>query len=608
MASSFPYRSKYRILGKIGQGQFGQVYFAIHRSTGDLVALKNLGKGFPTNRFLREFSYLIRLSHPNIVACRAIEHHRKGRYLVMDYCEGGTLRNLMDASGQLSLEMRLNLVTDVLAGLDYAHQQNIIHCDIKPENILLNLTAQGWKAKITDFGIAKLGQETLNSQLESGYTGSPAYMAPERFYGKYSERCDLYSVGIILYELIVGERPFSGLPSELMLAHLNQRIMMPDAVPDDLKRIIIKALEKLPKRRFSSAREMREEINGIKQNFVHLSENFLTSLPTQQTLSISNYNSIVSFDNPITNLAIDNQTIYVGTGKQLTCVNYQVDPSAVKLNQRWQISLTDSIKTIELRSSNCFILTQQLNQQSLQYSLYRFPENFTTTANLDSQYLFSLNAYQLVSAIDLNEGWLAVVSNTDKKQVTAYFQLFKLSNLLPLHAPVTCPLPSQIIALDSRHGLVIFPGDSQDNKQTFLYLFNRRGRFIKSFSCPLLLDDLTSNPVSPYELFGVEKVKPYYGILIKLKPLKISRIALNFMPKFIIAEAWGYGLANEEGKLCLLSREGHHVAHFELSLTITAMTSFGDSGLLIASDFNGRGNLVTIDLRSIIEFDDCINF
>ena len=87
MTSTFPYRSHYRILGKIGQGQFGQVYFAIRRHTGDLVALKNLGQGFPTNRFLREFSYLISLRHPNIVACQGIEHHPKGRYLVMDYCE-----------------------------------------------------------------------------------------------------------------------------------------------------------------------------------------------------------------------------------------------------------------------------------------------------------------------------------------------------------------------------------------------------------------------------------------------------------------------------------------------------------------------------------------
>ncbi len=81
-------RSNYRILGQIGQGQFGQVYFAISRKTGEFVALKSLAKGFPTNRFLREFSCLVSLRHPNIVACQGIEYHGQGRYLVMEYCEG----------------------------------------------------------------------------------------------------------------------------------------------------------------------------------------------------------------------------------------------------------------------------------------------------------------------------------------------------------------------------------------------------------------------------------------------------------------------------------------------------------------------------------------
>lgn len=255
------HRSRYRILGQIGQGQFGRVYCAVHRQTGELVALKDLNpQRFPTNRFLREFSYLVSLRHPNIVSCRAIEHHAKGRYLVMDYCEGGTLRDLMDAQGQLSLGYRLNLITDILLGLEHAHQHNIIHCDIKPENILLSLTNQGWKARITDFGISRLSQQGAHTGQDGGYTGSPAYMAPERSYGQHSYACDLYSVGIIIYELLIGERPFSGLPGDLILAHLNQRVTIPDTVPPSLRTTIERALEKLPQRRFASAREMLTDI------------------------------------------------------------------------------------------------------------------------------------------------------------------------------------------------------------------------------------------------------------------------------------------------------------------------------------------------------------
>ncbi|MEM8779371.1 MAG: serine/threonine protein kinase, partial [Cyanobacteria bacterium P01_G01_bin.49] len=109
-----------------------------------------------------------------------------------------------------------------------------------------------------------------------------------------------------------------------------------------------------------------------------------------------------------------------------------------------------------------------------------------------------------------------------------------------------------------------------------------------------------TNSASPYELFGLEQSDYYYGVLIKLKPLKIQRIALTFRPKFIIAQTWGYGLADEQGNFCLLNRDGQCIGQFELSLTITAMTSFGEFGLLIASYSHGEGKLSTLDLSSII--------
>jgi serine/threonine-protein kinase len=247
--------SKYRLLGLVGQGQFGRVFCAVHRPTGKLVALKSLERErFPTHKFLRELRILLSLQHPNIVTCQALEQTATGRYLVMDYCEGGTLRSLMLDDVRLSLPQSLKLVADILLGLAHAHDRGIVHCDIKPENILLNVTPTGWNARISDFGIARISQE-FNHQ-DFGNTGSPAYMAPERFYGQYSVTSDLYSVGILLFELLVGHRPFSGTPTELMSAHLNCPVQIPDHVSPVWHPLLTKALQKLSARRFQSAGEM----------------------------------------------------------------------------------------------------------------------------------------------------------------------------------------------------------------------------------------------------------------------------------------------------------------------------------------------------------------
>lgn len=251
--------SSYSILKLVGQGQFGRVFCAVHRKTGRLFALKELElQRFPTHKFLRELRFLLSLQHPNIVTCHAIEYTQTGRYLVMDYCEGGTLRNLMQSKAQLNLLGRLKLIIDVLVGLEYIHHCGIIHRDIKPENILLSLNHKGWVARVADFGVAQLSRELGNIHL--GHTGSPAYMAPEQFYGHYSPSCDLYAVGVLLFELLVGHRPFSGLPGELMSAHLTQPVNIPDSVPFLLRSPILTALEKLPARRFASATEMLKSI------------------------------------------------------------------------------------------------------------------------------------------------------------------------------------------------------------------------------------------------------------------------------------------------------------------------------------------------------------
>ena len=248
----------YQLLGLAGQGQYGRVFCARPHQGGELVALKELQvERFPTHNLLRELRYLLTLNHPNITRCYALEHAREGRYLVLEYCEGGTLRDLINQVEQglwLPVKQVLAFVDQILAGLAHAHQQGVIHCDVKPENILLKPTATGWQLKLTDFGIARHPQPIAG---EITATGSPAYMAPERFYGHFGPASDLYAVGIILVELLTGQRPFSGSPNQLMHAHLNQPFVCPPGIPEPLQTLLELSLRKLPPRRFRTAAQMR---------------------------------------------------------------------------------------------------------------------------------------------------------------------------------------------------------------------------------------------------------------------------------------------------------------------------------------------------------------
>ncbi len=260
MNEPLPESTKYRIIKLVGQGQYGRVFCAVDKQSRKLVALKELDKNrFPTNKFLRELYFLSSLRHPNIITFQGLEHAQNTRYIVTDFCEGGTLRSLMQLEEPLSLVHGLKLIADVLAGLDHAHKRDVVHCDLKPENILLSMNATDWIARISDFGVAKVNHVSTDQQ-QGVCTGSPAYMAPERFYGNYSPASDLYAVGVMVFELAVGYRPFSGLPGELMSAHMNQPVEIPNTVSYLLRSVISTAMQKLPNRRFPSAAEMLKSV------------------------------------------------------------------------------------------------------------------------------------------------------------------------------------------------------------------------------------------------------------------------------------------------------------------------------------------------------------
>lgn len=252
-------KARYRPLGLVAQGQFGKVYCAVHRTSGRLVALKLLDRQrSTTSQFLRELTSLLSLSHPALTQLRAIEQTDAGRCLVLDYCAGGTLRQLLESPNLPRRELLLQSLVQVLEGLGHAHGRGIVHCDVKPENILMQLEPQGWRACLTDFGIAQshAGGDSMEGDPAFERGGSPAYMAPERFSGEAYRASDLYSMGIILYEVLMGDRPFHGSPNALREAHRQAPIKFPQSLDVAFQKLLYRSLSKSPDLRYESANTM----------------------------------------------------------------------------------------------------------------------------------------------------------------------------------------------------------------------------------------------------------------------------------------------------------------------------------------------------------------
>lgn len=570
-------KSNYKILSLVGRGQFGKVFVAIERQSGNLVALKELNqKQLSTSSFLRELHFLVTLDHFNIVTCKALEHYQNNRYIVMDYCEGGTLRNLIDSPYKLTLAQSLKLIIDILAGLKFAHEKGIIHRDIKPENILLQISDnRSWTARISDFGIAKLHQE-INPQAIMGDTGSPAYMAPEQFYGRYSYSCDLYAVGVILYELVVEKRPFGGMPKELMAAHINQPVIIPKTIPFILRSAIAKSLQKLPHRRFQSAEEMLKSLQlaqailqGEQYPFKDTSTSSLPSLKLVATEVLPE---------ALTHLAIADTQVYLGIGDQIQIFSYQDTSLAGKSLNQWQISLDKAISILQIRPQGCFITTAS--------SVYCLPQNTNTEAfQFVYKTLLPIACFpttELVSTIDPQGSWLGI-SYLPNKSKTPAFEIFRLPNCQQVKSQINCKLWDYLFALDHRYGLGIYHNSKQ---HTELHLFNRRGHWLANFTVPIQLDLVTHNPLFPQQILGIETNNPNVVILMNLKGFNLKRIPLEIKPTLTTTCPQGYLLSDRSRNIILIDGQDHSVSQFLIPLatksTITAITA-NSTHLLIAS-------------------------
>lgn len=256
---------RYRVKKELGRGM-NVVYLAYDPQMDSQVALKVLSKESVVeenllNRFIKEAQVTRLVAHPNIVTVYDVGRDHGTIYIAMELIKGETLNKVI-AKDRLSFQQIIDIGEQVSTALDYAHQKGIVHRDIKPANIILTSSGQ---VKITDFGVARI--EDTQQTIDGMVLGTPLYMSPEQARGQPIDgRSDLYSLGVILYELTTGERPFKGETWELLYRSILQDKPKPPLrdnkpLPPCLSGLILKSLEKNPNKRFQTGAEMKASLN-----------------------------------------------------------------------------------------------------------------------------------------------------------------------------------------------------------------------------------------------------------------------------------------------------------------------------------------------------------
>jgi len=257
---------RYQVVRKLGAGGMANVYLAEDQELGRRVAIKILNDRHANDeqfveRFRREAKNAAALSHPNIVSIYDRGEAEGTYYIAMEFLEGRSLKELIVQRGPAPVTVSVEYARQILSALRFAHRHGIVHRDIKPHNVLVD--SEG-RVKVTDFGIARAG---VSEMTEAGsIVGTAQYLSPEQARGTdVDQRSDLYSLGIVLYELLTGTLPFTGdTPVEIAMKHLSTVPEAPSArrpeVPRDLDLIVTRALAKDPRDRYQSAEEMEADL------------------------------------------------------------------------------------------------------------------------------------------------------------------------------------------------------------------------------------------------------------------------------------------------------------------------------------------------------------
>lgn len=265
--------NRYELVEFIGNGGMALVYRAIDHRTGHSVAVKILRPEFNQDaeflgRFEREATTASRMSHHNIVNLLDVGQDGEYRYLVMEFVRGKTLKDVIQDRGALAPEVAGQIAIRILSALQHAHKNGIIHRDIKPQNILVHSDGH---IKVADFGIARVAGSSTISRSDS-VMGSVHYFSPEQARGEeVTFASDLYSVGVVLYEMLTGQPPFDGdTPVAIALQHINGKARpmheINPAVPPAMERVVEKAMEKRPEKRYQSALEMAQDLQRALQD------------------------------------------------------------------------------------------------------------------------------------------------------------------------------------------------------------------------------------------------------------------------------------------------------------------------------------------------------
>jgi eukaryotic-like serine/threonine-protein kinase len=264
--------ARFEILSVLGAGGMGIVYKARDRELDDLVALKMLkrdlwGDRTQLDRLKSELKLARKITHPNVLRTYDFGDIEGVPYISMEYVRGVTLRYMLDQTNRLPYSAGLRLAKQLCAGLGAAHAVGVLHRDIKPENLILEPTGN---AKLMDFGIARPIDRLAPGQTQAGFiVGTPHYLPPEVLQGQEADpRSDLYSCGIVLYEIFTGILPFEAATAmDIMVKHLREPPPPPSTrwkeIPPALEAAILRCLEKDPDRRYRSVAELLRDLEGL---------------------------------------------------------------------------------------------------------------------------------------------------------------------------------------------------------------------------------------------------------------------------------------------------------------------------------------------------------
>ncbi len=254
--------NRYRVLKELGMGGMGVVYLAMDEKLEMTVAIKVLRDVLSRDpgsvkRLIAEARHSMILSHANIVRVHNFEDGEMSKFLVMEYVDGETLGHRLARETKLSEEDTRKIGIEVCKGLEHAHAKNVIHRDLKPGNVLLG---KDGSIKLADFGIARVCRDSMSRLTSQQSSGTLLYMSPEQLAGKSNEASDIYSLGIMFYEMLSGEPPFTSGDITYQI-----REMRPEPVPDisaDMNAMVLRCLEKRPENRFAGVGELRDALEG----------------------------------------------------------------------------------------------------------------------------------------------------------------------------------------------------------------------------------------------------------------------------------------------------------------------------------------------------------